>query len=220
MTTIITRAAGLPAAPAALRRPGPRAAQGMGGPAFQSFMTTMHREEVGIMARTYTPTRTGISGLDQRQDTGTDHAIPITVRRKVRIPPFWQHFLEMFAAMWIGMVAGAPVFLAVTGLSSTRQASHLYPAQYVAWMGLSMTVPMVAWMLLRRHGWRNSTEMAGAMLVPAVPFIILCSLHVLTGGQASCAYMMLSTLAMLGLMAYRRSVYSMPMRRRSRRTAP
>ena len=167
------------------------------------------------MARTYTPTRTNSSGLDQRQDAGTDHAIPITARRKVRIPPFWQHFLEMFAAMWIGMVAGAPMFLAITGLSSTRQASHLYPAQWVASMGLSMTVPMVAWMLLRGHGWRNSAEMAAAMLVPAVPFIVLCSLHVLTGGAASCAYMMLSTLAMLGLMAYRRDVYSMPMRWRS-----
>lgn len=171
------------------------------------------------MARTYTPTRTNIPGLDQRQDLGTDHAIPITVRRKGRISPFWQHFLEMFAAMWIGMVAGDPVFLAITGLSSTSQATHLYPAQSVASMGLSMTVPMVAWMLIRGHGWRNSAEMTAAMLVPAIPFIILCSLHVLTGGAASCAYMMLSALAMIGLMAYRRNVYSMPMRWRSRRTA-
>ena len=130
------------------------------------------------MARTYTP-KNNTSRLDQRQDTGTDHAIPGTVRRKVRISPFWQHFLEMFAAMWIGMVAGKPVFLAITGLSSTRQASQLYPAQSVLSMALSMTVPMVAWMLFRGHGWRNSAEMAAAMLVPAIPFIILCSLHVL-----------------------------------------
>jgi hypothetical protein len=182
-------------------------------------MTTMQREGAGIMARTYTPIRSNIPGLDQRQDTGTHHAIPITVRRKVRIPPFWRHFLEMFAAMWIGMAAGDPVFLAVTGLSSTRQASHLYPAQSVSAMAVAMTLPMVAWMLLRGHGWRNSAEMAAAMLVPAIPFIILCSLHVLTGGTASCVYMMLSALAMLGLMAYRRDVYSMPMRWRWSRAA-
>src|SRR5512135_3197313 len=172
------------------------------------------------MARTYTPTRDNNSGLDQRRDIGTGHAILGAVRRKVRIPPFWQHFLEMFAAMWIGMAAGKPVFLAITGLSSTRQASDLYPAQSVFSMGLSMTVPMVAWMLLRGHGWRNSAEMAAAMLVPAIPFIILCSLHVLGGGPANGVYMMLSTLAMIGLMVYRRDVYSMPMRRRGRRTAP
>jgi hypothetical protein len=172
------------------------------------------------MARTYTPTRDNNSGLDQRRDMSAGHPILATVRRKVRIPPFWQHFLEMFVAMWIGMAAGRPVFLAITGLSSTRQASDLYPAQSVLSMGLSMTVPMVAWMLVRGHGWRNSAEMAAAMLVPAIPFIILCSLHVLGGGPANGVYMMLSTLAMIGLMVYRRDVYSMPMHRRGRRTAP
>jgi hypothetical protein len=78
-------------------------------------------------------------------------------------------------------------------------------------MALSMTVPMVAWMLFRGHGRRNSAEMAAAMVVPAIPFIILCSLHVLAGGPANGIYMVLSTLAMLGLMLYRRDVYSMPM---------
>src|SRR5512142_1993939 len=109
----------------------------------------------------------------------------------------WRRFLEMFAAMMIGMMAGKPVFLAITGLSSTSQAGRLYPWQSVLSMALSMTVPMVA-------------EMAAAMLLPAIPFIILCSLHVLPGGTANGIYMMLSTLAMLGLMLYRRAVYSMP----------
>jgi hypothetical protein len=167
------------------------------------------------MARTGTPTRSNIPGLDQRRDTGT----AVSMRHRRRISHFWLHFLEMFAAMWVGMAAGAPVFLAITGLPSARQASHLYPAQSVLWMALSMTVPMVAWMLLRGHGWQNSAEMAAAMLVPAIPFIILCSLHVLTGGTASCVYMMLSTLAMLALMTYRRDVYSMPMRWRWSRPA-
>jgi hypothetical protein len=166
---------------------------------------------VGIMARTYTPTRSNISGLDQRRDTGTRRAILTTLRHKVRIPPFWRHFLEMFAAMMLGMMAGKPVFLAITGVSSTAQAGRLYPWQSVLGMGLSMTVPMVAWMLFRGHGRRNSAEMGAAMLVPAVPFIILCALHVLEGSTAVGIYMVLSTLAMLGLMAYRRAVYSMPM---------
>jgi hypothetical protein len=53
--------------------------------------------------------------------------------------------------------------------------------------------------------------MAAAMLVPAIPFVILAGLHVVKGSTC-CAYMALSTLAMLGLMFYRRDVYSMPMR--------
>lgn len=163
------------------------------------------------MVRTHTSFRANIPDLDERRDTGTHRAILTTVRHKVRISPFWRHFLEMFAAMWIGMAVGRPVFLAITGLSSTAQASRLYPAQSVLSMGLSMTLPMVAWMLFRGHGWRNSTEMSAAMLVPAVPFIILCSQHVLAGGTANGVYMVLSTLAMLGLMLYRRDVYSMPM---------
>jgi hypothetical protein len=163
------------------------------------------------MARTYTPTRHNISGLDQRPDTGTRHAILTTLRHKVRIPPFWRHFLEMFAAMMIGMMVGKPVFLAITGLSSTAQAGRLYPWQSVLAMALSMTVPMLAWMLLRGHGRRNSAEMAAAMLLPAIPFIILCALHGLPAGTANGIYMVLSTLAMLGLMVYRRAVYSTPM---------
>ncbi len=163
------------------------------------------------MARTYTPTRNNISRLGQRPDTGARHAILTTVRHKVRISPFWRHFLEMFAAMWIGMMVGKPVFLAITGLSSTAQAGRLYPWQSVLGMALSMTVPMVAWMLFRGHGRRNSAEMGAAMLVPAVPFIILCELHVLEGSTAVGVYMLVSTLAMLGLMACRRAVYSMPM---------
>jgi hypothetical protein len=163
------------------------------------------------MARTYTPTRNNIPRLNQRRDTGTRPAILTTLRHKVRIAPFWRHFLEMFAAMMIGMMAGKPVFLAITGASSTAQAGRLYPWQSVLSMALSMTVPMVAWMLFRGHGRRNSAEMGAAMLVPAIPFIILCALDVLAGGTANGVYMVLSTLAMLGLMLYRRDVYSMPM---------
>jgi hypothetical protein len=129
----------------------------------------------------------------------------------VRISPFWLHFLEMFAAMMIGMMVGMRVFLAVVGLSSTSQAGRLYPWQSVLAIAVSMTVPMVAWMMFRGHGRRNSAEMAAAMLVPAIPFIILCALDVLAGGPANRIYMVLSTLAMLGLMFYRRAVYSMPM---------
>jgi hypothetical protein len=171
------------------------------------------------MTRIDTPTRSKTSGLDQRRGTGTGRAVLVTVRRKVRIPPFWLHFAEMFAAMWVGMAIGMPVFLAITGLSSYSQGLRLDPVPSVTAMALSMAVPMAGWMLFRGHGWRNSAEMAAAMIVPAIPFIILAGLEVISG-TACRPYMPLSIVAMIGLMVYRRDVYSMPMRglrlRRSR----
>ena len=161
------------------------------------------------MNRIHTATRGSITSPDQRPGIRRDLTTP-AARGRAWILPFWQHFLEMFAAMWIGMVAGTAGFLAVTGQSSPRQAALLYPLAAVLGMALSMTVPMVGWMLYRGHGWRNSAEMAGAMLLPAIPFVILAGLHVIKG-TTCCAYMALSTLAMLGLMFYRRDVYSMPM---------
>ena len=109
------------------------------------------------MTRIHAPTTDSISRPDQRQ-ASTAHPSSAAVRRQLRIPPFWQHFLEMFAAMMIGMMAGKPVFLATTGLSSTSQAGRLYPWQSVLWMALSMTMPMVAWMLFRGHGRRNHDQ--------------------------------------------------------------
>jgi hypothetical protein len=53
--------------------------------------------------------------------------------------------------------------------------------------------------------------MAAAMIVPAIPFIILAGLHVISG-TACRAYMPLSIVAMIGLMIYRWDMYSMPMR--------
>jgi hypothetical protein len=49
------------------------------------------------------------------------------------------------------------------------------------------------------------------MIVPAIPFIILAGLHVISG-TACRAYMPLSIVAMIGLMIYRWDMYSRPMR--------
>jgi hypothetical protein len=163
------------------------------------------------MARTHTSLRSNLSGPDQHT-MGTGHAADVTLGRKRRMPRFLLHLAEMLAAMGVGMAVGMRVYEAIAGLSSTGQAYRLYPAQSVTAMALSMTLPMAGWMLLRGHGRRNSAEMAAAMLVPAIPFVILCSLHVLMGGTSASIYMAVSTVAMIGLMVYRRDVYSMPMR--------
>jgi hypothetical protein len=162
------------------------------------------------MVRTDTPTRSNISHPDHRRQVSTAQPTSVAVRRKLRIPPFWLHFVEMFAAMWVGMAAGVRVYLTITGLSSYAQGLRLHPVPSVSAMAISMAVPMAAWMLFRGHGWRNSAEMAAAMIVPAIPFVILAWLDVISG-TACRAYMPLSIVAMIGLMVYRRKVYSMPM---------
>lgn len=128
------------------------------------------------MVRVHTPTRNNATGLDQR-DVGT----AVAVRRRARISHFWRHFLEMFAAMWVGMVTGVAVYVLVTGFPSYQQALLHQPVEALLVMAFSMTVPMVGWMLVRGHGWRNSAEMSAAMLVPAVPFVFLAGLHVTRG---------------------------------------
>ena len=53
--------------------------------------------------------------------------------------------------------------------------------------------------------------MAAAMVLPAVPFLCLVWFHVTNSAQCG-AYCAVTIVAMLGLMFYRRDVYSMPMR--------
>jgi hypothetical protein len=143
------------------------------------------------------------------------------VSRRTRISPFWTHLVEMLVVMWAGMEFGAPGLRGVLGLpTSAKQAYERYPWQSVLSMGVAMTVPMVAWMLLRGHGRRNALEMAAAMLVPGIPFVLLCFVHVLAGRPAAGVYMALSVPAMLGLMWYRRVEYSMDMPLPWRRGGP
>jgi hypothetical protein len=163
------------------------------------------------MAHSHTPIRSDISGLDQRRDTGTDHRIPVAAPHKVRIPPFWRHFLQMLAAMAVGMIATGAIFLSVVGLKTWDQVTLQYPTQALLAMAAGMTIPMVAWMLFRGMGRRNSYEMAAAMVLPVVPFLCLVWFHVTNSAQCG-AYCAVTIVAMLGLMFYRRDVYSMPMR--------
>jgi flagellar biosynthetic protein FliP len=72
---------------------------------------------------------------------------------------FLRHYLEMVAAMLLGMVIlGGAVGLVVDLPDSTG-------VELVA-MAVWMTVPMTAWMRYRGHRWRVSGEMALAMVLP------------------------------------------------------
>jgi hypothetical protein len=81
----------------------------------------------------------------------------------------------MLVAMFLGMaVLGTPAFLALgaAGVSSAELQSDA-PALMLLGMGITMTVPMVAWMRYRGHGWQASNEMATSMLIPTAGVIAL-----------------------------------------------
>jgi hypothetical protein len=86
---------------------------------------------------------------------------------------FIRHYVEMLVAMFLGMAAlGTPALLALgaAGVSSAELRSDA-PAALLLGMGVTMTVPMVAWMRYRGHGWPASNEMAASMLIPTAGVI-------------------------------------------------
>jgi hypothetical protein len=84
---------------------------------------------------------------------------------------FFRHYVEMVAAMFLGMFAlGVPAdwLLRVFGASSS--SSH-HPAMMLFTMAVTMTVPMVAWMRYRGHAWRANIEMVASMVIPTIAVI-------------------------------------------------
>jgi len=142
-------------------------------------------------------------------DNGTQHAMPPDPPRR-HVSPFWRHFLEMAGVMVTGMLATGAIFLSVVGLKTWNEITIVYPTQALVAMAVGMTVPMVAWMLYRGMGRRNSYEMALAMVLPVFPFLCLVWFNITESAQCA-AYCAVTVVAMLALMRYRRSEYSMAM---------
>jgi hypothetical protein len=118
---------------------------------------------------------------------------------------FVRHLLEMGLAMMVGMMVSATIFLSAVGMTAA-QAMREHAVLFVILQAVGMTMAMVAWMRHRRHNWRSSSEMATAMIVPAVPLICLRLLDIISGPICG-LYCLATTVAMVALMLYRRSDY-------------
>jgi hypothetical protein len=80
---------------------------------------------------------------------------------------FARHFAEMVLAMFIGM--GVFAGLAELALSASGSSFSALPGELrILLMGLSMTVPMTAWMAYRGHAGARNAEMAASMMTPTV----------------------------------------------------
>ena len=118
------------------------------------------------------------------------------------------HLAEMLVAMMAGMVLFHGLIQAI--LAPRGYAAALDPGTDLHTMGMAvfMTLPMVAWMRVRGHGWRIGAEMAAAMLVPMAAVVVLCRL----GADVSLPWLPQASspamyLGMLAAMVYRREHY-------------
>ena len=82
---------------------------------------------------------------------------------------FVRHYVEMVIAMFLGMgLLMPPTGWALGAVDSSWSELHTTaPALMLLGMAVTMTVPMVAWMAFRGHGWRANAEMSAAMFLPA-----------------------------------------------------
>jgi hypothetical protein len=88
---------------------------------------------------------------------------------------FARHYVEMVVAMLLGMVVlGIPAsaLLGAAGMSMDELHSDA-PALMLLGMATTMTIPMVAWMRYRGHGWAASAEMSASMFIPTFATIAL-----------------------------------------------
>jgi flagellar biosynthetic protein FliP len=164
------------------------------------------------MTQTRAPTKARAAAVEPAQQVRRPQArsAQAHLAHKRHLSPFWRHFLEMLAAMAVGMIATGAIFISVTGLKTWDEVTVQYPNQVLLGMAAGMSLPMVAWMLYRGMGRRNAYEMAAAMVLPVLPFLGLVWFHIGKGAQCG-AYCALTIVAMLVLMRYRRSAYAMPM---------
>jgi hypothetical protein len=71
------------------------------------------------MVATRAPTSDRLSGGDRRQPPAAAQTVAPKVHHSRRLFHVWRHFLEMSAAMWIGMVVGGVLFKAVLAAFGT-----------------------------------------------------------------------------------------------------
>jgi flagellar biosynthetic protein FliP len=91
---------------------------------------------------------------------------------------FIRHYIEMLVAMALGMVVlggASAVLLGVIGIDVGTWRDDA-PELMLLGMAFTMSVPMVAWMRYRNHGWAPAWEMTASMFVPSFAAIaLLCA---------------------------------------------
>jgi hypothetical protein len=124
---------------------------------------------------------------------------------------FGRHFLEMTVAMMLGMCVLGAAFrvIHVATFGSGFDAAwrdHVGLAAFA--MAFNMTLPMVLWMRHRGHSWERGGEMAPAMFLPALAFLVLFWLGLVSASAVLAMQMLLMLPSMLLVMLCRFDEYS------------
>jgi len=120
---------------------------------------------------------------------------------------FFLHYVEMIAAMFIGMFAlSKPADLLFSALGASTSSQH--PAMMLFSMGAAMTKTKIAWMRFRGHAWRPTNEMAASMLIPTFAAMALAAAGVMHGGALMGIEHVAMLAGMLIAMLLRRDEYS------------
>jgi hypothetical protein len=120
---------------------------------------------------------------------------------------FCRHYLEMVAAMAIGMAAAQPVLMLATSQAAPARPLRDFAVEAFV-MAIGMMLAMAAWMRICGHGWRPIAEMSAAMSAgfilgaPAVWAGVLNKSNGLIVGHV------LMLILMLAAMTLRRDHYS------------
>jgi peptidoglycan/LPS O-acetylase OafA/YrhL len=123
------------------------------------------------------------------------------LRRLVR------HYLAMVVAMVAGMAILGPVeSMLLNPIGSAELRAR--PEIDALVMATNMTVAMVGWMRLRRHGWAATAEMAVAMYVPFVVLFPPLWLGVLSTRGLMVLSHVLMLVAMAAVMLRHRDEYT------------
>jgi hypothetical protein len=104
-------------------------------------------------------------------------ARPIWTRYTAR--NFVRHYLEMVAAMIVGMVALGPLWTLALDAAGTPTLLDR-PELGAVVMATNMTIAMSVWMRYRGHRWAATAEMAAAMYLPFIALFLPLWLGVLT----------------------------------------
>jgi hypothetical protein len=112
-----------------------------------------------------------------------------------RITPTWRfirHYLEMLAAMVLGMLVLGPLWPTVDGVELQALV-----------MATNMTIGMAAVMAVRRHAWPGIVEMSAAMYAPFVILFVPYWAGLITSGGLFLIGHLLMLPAMLLAMLHR-----------------
>jgi hypothetical protein len=131
----------------------------------------------------------------------------VTRTRETSWLSFTRHLAEMVVAMVMGMVALAPLWIAVFtlfGCSSLLKHADVHAMA----MATDMAIGMALWMRYRGHGRQSILEMVGAMYLP---FFVLFGPYwvgLITAGALLTFGHILMVPTMVGVMLRRRAEYS------------